>query len=129
MMTARQLVRRLLVLRRSSPPVGNLMLQEGEHFGRNAQSAVYANFGLAPQVENKMTEAQGEHAIAQQASFDNHLAVLDGQVGGFTYGHGVALDHDGFGSQSGVFGQQSSLPSQSLNTVSGFWVPFKRRAA
>lgn len=39
------------------------------------------------------------------------------------------LGQSGFPQQKIELGQQCNLSSQSLNTVSGFGVPFKRRAA
>lgn len=44
-------------------------------------------------------------------------------------GHVGLLGQSGFPQQKIELGQQCNLSSQSLNTVSGFWVPFKRRAA
>jgi hypothetical protein len=128
MMTARHLVRRLLELRRSRATLSELALQVGYDLGQQAQSGIHADFGLAVHIDNKMPEAQGQHATVKQAGFDNHFTGVQGNIGGLSNQHGFALDQHGPSGQSFNLGQQSSLLGQN-GTVSGFWVPFKRRAA
>lgn len=139
MITARQLVRRLLELRRSGGLSINIGLNAGQSGGGHAQTSNYAQFGSNPNITNghsqtEVNDAVGNAQLGVEVGINNiHEQRFDDVKGHVPDLHGFGNSFNSVG-QSGLpqqkfdFGQQGDLSGQS-RTVSGFWVPFKRRAA
>lgn len=150
MMHARHLVRRLLELRRGRSDLFALGLNgvgdAGQGLMGQTQPGGNPDLGFIATIDNVGPQGNGVVAIDQNSDFNNRFTDHGQQTNGLGEQHGFAIDYNSLAGQSGALvqsfdigqsglpqqkfdlGQQGDLSGQSL-TVSGFWVPFKRRVA
>ena len=136
MMHARHLVRRLLELRSSSGLSFDVGLNASQSGGGEAQTTNHAQFGSNPNIAYGNSQAEVDHTVSDaqlgvEVGINNvHGQRFDDLKGQVANQHGLgqsfSFGQSGLPQQKFDLGQQGDLSGQSINTVSGFWVPFKR---